>query len=103
MSALGAELSYDLPLGWSAPLTLSGRAGWAHDFADVNRKVMQNFQGALRTDFWVEGARWPRNAAAVGAKLSLPVAQADLFIRCDGLFSNNADIFSATGGVAVRF
>jgi uncharacterized protein with beta-barrel porin domain len=64
---------------------------------------MQNFQGALRTNFWVEGARWPRNAAAVGAKLSLPVAQADLFIRCDGLFSNNADIFSATGGVAVRF
>lgn len=103
MSALGAELSYDLPLGWSAPLTLSGRAGWAHDFADVNRKVMQNFQGALRTDFWVEGARWPRNAAAVGAKLTLPVAQADLFIRYDGLFSNNADIFSATGGVSVRF
>ncbi|MEF3365570.1 autotransporter outer membrane beta-barrel domain-containing protein [Methylocystis sp. 9N] len=103
MSALGAELSYGLPLGLSAPLTLSGRAGWAHDFADVHRKVLQNFQGALRTDFWAEGARWPRNAAAVGAKLTLSIAEADLFIRYDGMFSNNADIFSATGGAAIRF
>ncbi len=103
MSTFGSELSYDIPIGLSAPVTVSGRAGWSHDFADVNRFALASFQGISRTGFWVEGARWPRNAAAVGAKLSLPVAQAKLFLRYDGLFSGNADISSATGGLSVDF
>lgn len=102
-STLGAELSYDLPVGLHAPLTLSGRAGWAHDYADIKRQVLQNFQGALRSNFWVEGAHWPRNAASIGAKITLPLTEANLFIRYDGMFSNNADISSATGGVSINF
>lgn len=103
MSALGTELSYDMPIGLNAPVTLSGRAGWSHDFADVNRFALVNFQGISRSNFWVEGARWPRNAASIGAKISLPLAQAKLFIRYDGMFANNANISSATGGISINF
>jgi hypothetical protein len=102
-STTGAELSYAFPIGFNAPLTLSGRAGWAYDFADVKRKTLQNFQGILQSNFWAEGAAWPRNAASIGAKLVLPVAQADLFLRYDGLFANNAEFSSATGGFTMKF
>jgi outer membrane autotransporter protein len=102
-STAGAELSYAFPIGFNAPLTLSGRAGWTHDFADVKRKTLQNFQGILQSNFWAEGAAWPQNAASVGAKLVLPVAEADLFVRYDGLFANNAEFSSATGGLTMKF
>jgi outer membrane autotransporter protein len=102
-TTIGTELSYNLPVGLIAPLTISGRAGWAYDCANVHRTVTQNFQGALRSDFVAEGAVWPRNAAVVGIKLSLPVALADLFIRYDGTFTNNADISSATAGLSLNF
>ncbi|WP_445928555.1 autotransporter domain-containing protein [Methylocystis sp. IM4] len=92
-----------MPIGLNAPVTLSGRAGWSHDFADVNRFALVNFQGISRSNFWVEGARWPRNAASIGAKISLPLAQAKLFIRYDGMFANNANISSATGGISINF
>lgn len=103
MSTVGSELSYDVPIGLTVPVTLSGRAGWSHDFADVNRFALVNFQGISRSGFWTEGARWPRNAASVGAKISLPLAQAKLFLRYDGMFANSATFSSATGGVSINF
>lgn len=103
LSTLGAELSYDLPLGLAVPLGLSARAGWAHDFASVTRNVTANFEGTPDASFTVNGARWPRNAAAVGVRCSLPLQPANLFIRYDGTLASGASIHSATAGVLIVF
>lgn len=103
LSTLGAELSYGLPLGLSAPLSVSARAGWAHDFADVHRSVTASFQGSPDAIFTVNGAHWPRDAAAVGLRVSLPVQEVNLFIRYDGTLANAATIHSATAGATIAF
>lgn len=117
-SILGAELAYDLPVGLALPLNFSARAGWAHDFADVNRSFTADFQGApvaglivnnahwpgdAAASFTVNGARWPREAAVAGLRVSLPVQGANLFARYDGMLANNAAIHSATAGLQIAF
>jgi len=117
-SVLGAELAYDLPVGLATPLSFSVRAGWAHDFADINRSVTADFQGAPEGDFivnnahspsnseasfTVNGARWPREAAVTGVRLSLPVQGVNLFVRYDGTLANSASIHSATAGLQIAF
>ncbi len=103
LGVLGAELTYDLPLGLAAPLDISARAGWAHDYAAVNRKIAANFQGTPDSSFTASGARWPRNAAAIGVRFSLPLQPANLFIRYDGALASNASIHSATAGLLFAF
>jgi hypothetical protein len=103
LSVLGGELAYDLPLGLAAPLGFSARAGWAHDYADVNRGVTANFQGAANASFTVNGARWPRDAAAVGVRFSLPLQPVNLFVRYDGALASGASIHSATAGLVITF
>ncbi len=100
---LGGEVSYDLPLGLAAPLGISARAGWAHDYADVNRAITANFQGTPDASFTVNGARWPRDAAAVGARVSLPTQPADLFVRYDGTLAGGVSVNSATAGLRLAF
>lgn len=103
LSTLGVELTYSLPLGLAAPLGVSARAGWAHDFADVNRSVDANLQGTPDANFTVNGARWPRDAAAVGVRFSLPVQSVNLFVRYDGTLASSASIHSATAGLLIAF
>ncbi len=103
LSILGAELGYDLPVGLAVPLGFSARAGWAHDFADVNRSITATLQGTPDASFTVNGAPWPRDAAAVGARISLPLQPVNLFIRYDGTLASNASIHSATAGLVINF
>ncbi|HUI21637.1 MAG TPA: autotransporter outer membrane beta-barrel domain-containing protein [Methylocella sp.] len=103
LSTLGLELTYDLPLGLAAPLGFSARAGWAHDFADVNRSITASLQGTPDASFTVNGARWPQNAAAVGARFSLPLQAVNLFVRYDGVLASNASIHTATAGLVIDF
>ncbi len=102
-SVLGGEVAYDLPVGFAAPLNISARAGWAHDFADVSRGITANLQGTPDGGFTVSGARWPRDAAAAGARLSITSEQTNLFIRYDGLLAEGASISSATAGLRIAF
>ena len=103
LSILGGEVSYDLPIGLAVPLGISARAGWAHDFADVSRGIAANLQGTPDAGFTVNGARWPRDAAAAGVRFGLKSQQTDLFIRYDGLLAEGASINSATAGLRIAF
>ena len=103
LASIGSEASLDVPISMRAPLTITGKLGWAHDYADINRSVEADFQGAMNSGFWVNGAHWPRNAAAIGGRISLPLPQANVFIRYDGLYSTNASFSNATSGVMVNF
>ena len=103
LSTIGTELTYDLSLGFAVPLALSARAGWAHDYADVNRSIAANFEGTPDANFTVNGVRWPRNAAEVGVCLSLPLQPANIFVRYDGMLASGASIHSATAGLVIPF
>ena len=103
LSTLGLELAYDLPLGLAAPLGFSARAGWGHDFADVNRSITATLQGTPDASFTVNGARWPRDAAVAGVRISLPSQAVNLFVRYDGALASNASIHSATAGLVINF
>lgn len=102
-SILGGEVSYDLPVGFAVPLSLAARAGWAHDFADVNRGITAGLQGTPDASFTVNGTGWPRDAAVVEARAALTSQQTDLFIRYDGLLGEGASINSATAGLRLAF
>ncbi len=103
LGVLGAEFAYDVPIGLAVPLGFALRAGWAHDYADPTRGITANFQGAPDAGFTVNGARWPQDAAAVGARFSLSTRAVNLFMRYDGTLANGTSIHSATAGLLVIF
>ena len=102
-SILGAELGYDMTLGLSAPLRLTGRAGWAYEFAAANRTVTAGFVGLPGAAFAVSGAPAPRNAGIVGVAAALAVQPATLFVRYDATLASGSTIQAGTVGVRVSF
>lgn len=103
LGALGVELGHELPVGLPAPLAMTVRAGWAHDFVDVSRSVVAGFQGLPDSIFTVDGARWPRNAVSFGARLVLTTEIANVFFRYDGEAAGRAALHSATVGLRIAF
>lgn len=103
-SVLGAELTHGLPVGLSAPLSLTLRAGWGHEFADVSRSITASFDGLPGAAFTVNGAPVPRDAAVIGIGASLNVQPSvDLFLRYDGTLASGASTQGATAGLRVSF
>jgi uncharacterized protein YhjY with autotransporter beta-barrel domain len=103
-SILGAELTHGLPVGLSAPVLLTLRAGWGHEFANVSRSVMASFDGLPGAAFTVNGAPVPRDAAVIGIGASLSVQQSvDLFLRYDGMLASGASTQGAAAGLRVTF
>jgi uncharacterized protein with beta-barrel porin domain len=65
---LGAEIAYLVPVGLAAPVRLSGRLGWAHEFGDTERAATAFFDGTpSAATFTVTGASAPRDAAVSGS------------------------------------
>jgi outer membrane autotransporter protein len=103
-SVLGAELTHGLPVGLSAPLLLTLRVGWGHEFADVSRTITASFVGLPGAGFTVNGVRVPRDTAVIGIGASLAVVQsADLFLRYDGALASGASMQAGTVGLHVTF
>jgi outer membrane autotransporter protein len=102
-SILGAELGYDMTLGLSAPLRLTGRAGWAYEFASANRTVTAGFVGLPGVAFAASGAPVPRNAGIVGLAAELAVQPVTLFARYDATLASGSTIQAGTVGLRVSF
>ncbi|VFU10711.1 conserved exported protein of unknown function [Methylocella tundrae] len=102
LGVLGTEFAYDIPVN-SVALNVAARIGWAHDYADTHRGVVAGFQGLSDASFAVAGVNAPRDAAAVGLRVTLPWQPGDLFIRYDGILASKASINSATAGLRVSF
>lgn len=103
-SVVGAELSHGLPMGLSAPLLLTLRAGWGHEFADVSRTISASFVGLPGAGFTVNGVPVPRDAAVVGIGASLAIRQSvDLFLRYDGTLASRASMQAGSAGLRVTF
>jgi len=103
-SVLGADLRHALPVGLPAPLLLTLRAGWGHEFADVSRRITASFDGLPGAAFTVNGVRAPRDTAVIGIGASLTVQQSvDLFLRYDGMLASGASTQDGTAGLRVTF
>lgn len=103
-SILGAELTHSQPVGLAAPLLLTLRAGWGHEFAPVSRSITASFDGLPGAPFTVSGAAVPRNAAIVTTEAGLAVYQSvDLFVRYDGELASGASMQGAMAGLRLTF
>ncbi len=103
-SVVGAELTHGLPIGLSAPLLLTLRVGWGHEFADTSRTITAGFVGLPGAAFTVNGVPVPRDAAVIGIGASLAIRQSvDLFLRYDGTLASSASMQAGSAGLRVTF
>ncbi|MGZ8416260.1 MAG: autotransporter outer membrane beta-barrel domain-containing protein [Methyloceanibacter sp.] len=102
-SLIGAELSQVVPLGLAAPLLLKLRAGWGHDFGDLERGFTASFQG-LPGAFAIVGPEAPRDAAVVNVLGSLNLRRSlELYLRYDAAFADDASVQGGSGGFRFVF
>lgn len=101
---LGGELAYLLPVGLAAPLKLTGRLGWAHEFGDTDRVATAFFDGTpSAATFTVTGASVPRDAAVFGVGLTLATQSCDLFVRYDGVAGHGSTVQGGSAGLRFTF
>ena len=101
---LGTELAYALPAGFAAPLMISGRVGWAQEFADTGRTASAFFDGTpSAATFTVTGAPVPGNAVVFGAGLALAAPGFDLFARYDGATGDGGSVHGGSAGLRFVF
>ena len=102
-SLLGAGLAHALPIGLEQPLWISLRAAWAYEIANTTRSITASFTGTPDAAFTVDGAPAPRNAALLGASLTLPVGALQFFIRYDGTLGGGYAVNGGSAGLRATF
>lgn len=104
LSTLGAELAYALPLDGDAPLRLSGRLGWAHDFVDPQRTSTAYFEGTPSlAQFTVAGAPALRDVVVFGAGIAQSLPSFDLVLHYEGTAGEGSIMQSGTAGIRFTF
>ncbi|MGD9880328.1 MAG: autotransporter outer membrane beta-barrel domain-containing protein [Reyranella sp.] len=102
-SIIGMELSGSLALMGAQPLSMALRLGWAHDYADLSGALNANFVGKPDTSFVVYGPTPDRNAATIGAGLTLPLPLGQAFLNYDGNLAQGYTYHAATLGLRIAF
>ena len=103
-SLIGAELAQAVPLGLAAPLLLKLRAGWGHDFGDLERSFTASFEGLPGAPFAIVGPDAPRDAAVINVLGSLSIKHSlELYLRYDGAFADDASVQGGSGGFRFLF
>ncbi len=100
---LGVQLEHTLPVGLEKPLGLSLRAAWSYEFADASRGVTASFTGTPDAGFNVRGTPAPRNAAQLGAGVTMPLRSMDLFVRYDGMIGAGYSVNGGSAGLRASF
>lgn len=98
-TTLGSGLAKSFGTGSATPLTLTVKAGWAHEFAETGRPVTAAFASAPDQEFTVQGASVNRNTAVVSTGLSMATGKANVFIRYDGQYGSLQSSNAITGGI----
>jgi autotransporter-associated beta strand protein len=97
-TVLGAQLGAAIDAPWHEKLNLTLRAGWSHEFADLNRPVTSAFAGAPALTFTTQGAIAPRDGAVLGLGGNTAIAErTTVYLRYDGDFAggNTNHVLSA--------
>jgi outer membrane autotransporter protein len=101
---LGGELSYFIPLGANVPLKLTGRLGWAHQYAGTDRTATAFFDGTpSQATFTVTGAEAPRDAALFGAGMTVQTPSFELFARYEGATGDGETVQGGSAGLRITF
>jgi outer membrane autotransporter protein len=100
---LGVQLDHAVQVGLEKPLGLSLRAAWSLEFADAARTAAVGFTGTPDAGFTVHGAPAPRNAAQLGAAVTMPLRAVDLFIRYDGMIGGGYSVNGGSVGLRATF
>ena len=83
---------------------ISGRVGWAQEFADTGRTASAFFDGTpSAATFTVTGAPVPGNAVVFGAGLALAAPGFDLFARYDGATGDGGSVHGGSAGLRFVF
>jgi uncharacterized protein with beta-barrel porin domain len=102
-SIIGLEFSGSVALTSAQSLSMALRLGWAHDYADLSGALNANFVGKPDTSFIVYGPTPDRNAATIGAGLTLPLPVGQAFLNYDGNLAQGYTYHAATLGLRIVF
>ena len=103
-SILGLQVDYDANIGFTGPLALLARAGWAHEYADTARPVTASFAGAPGSGFTVDGAQMARNSAIIALGATTKLTQALSFLlRYDGDVNGSDNAHAITGRLSLTW
>jgi outer membrane autotransporter protein len=102
-SILGMEFSGSVEITKSQPLSMALRLGWAHDYADLSGALNANFIGKPDASFIVYGPTPDRNAATIGAGVTLPLPLGQAFLNYDGNLAQGYTYHAATLGLRIVF
>lgn len=102
-SIFGVEFSGSVAITKTQPLSMALRLGWAHDYADLSGALNASFVGKPDTSFIVYGPTPDRNAATIGAGLTLPLPLGQAFLNYDGNLAQGYTYHAATLGLRIAF
>ena len=102
-SILGVELAGSVALTSTQSLSMALRLGWAHDYADLSGALNASFVGKPDTSFVVYGPTPDRNAATIGAAITLPLPLGQAFLNYDGNLARGYTYHAATLGLRIAF
>lgn len=102
---LGAAVAHRFVAG-PAAVDVMLRAAWRHDFADTGRSATATFTGLPGASFTVSGAEAPRDAALLGAGISVAAGEGsplEVFATYDGLVGAASNAHAASVGLSWSF
>lgn len=105
IGVVGAEVAHAIPAGTvAAPLRLSGRLGWAHDFGDTQRTATAFLDGTpSAAPFTVNGAPAVGDRVLFGVGMTQSLPSFDLFVRYEGTAGNGSIQQAAIAGARFAF
>ncbi len=99
-SRLGFAASVEIALSDEMLLVPEVRAEWRHEFLDDSQEVTAAFAGQPGSSFTAVGSEFGRDAAVVGAGLTLQVSHStELFVDYDGRFQSGYEAQTVSGGL----
>jgi outer membrane autotransporter protein len=103
-TTLGVRLTSRIALANTGTLTPELRVGWSHEFLDASQTLGASLVAVPGSSFSATGINFGRDAALVGAGLSLELSpDAKVFVDYDGKLSQRFQEHSVSGGLKVRF
>jgi outer membrane autotransporter protein len=103
-TTLGVRLTSRIAIASYGTLIPELRLGWNHEFLDVSQSLSASLVGVPGSTFSATGINFGRDAALVGAGLSMELSpDAKVFVDYDGKLGSRLQEHSISGGLRVRF
>jgi outer membrane autotransporter protein len=103
-TTLGVRLTSRIALANYGALIPELLLGWNHEFLDASQTLSASLVGVPGSSFSATGINFGRDAALVGAGLSMELSpEAKVFVDYDGKLSQRFQEHPISGGLRIRF